>query len=205
MKPPPLIPYTLPYYYNNFFDSGTMDAVKQLLVKLGLARYSEACEAAGYDSLHDFIKLSAGEVTALVSDTGMKKRHGDKLREYLESRRARAGLSAAEWGAVLEINAEISEVDARRFVLRLGGMSLSSKATLVGKLAAGSEDEREALVGFELASMPSLTQLFRDMQEAADAIQLARTVGSGAEAMARADGAAGRSAGVGVLGVFLKA
>ena len=40
----------------------------------------------------------------------------------------------------IEINAELSEVDARRFVLRLGGMSLSSKATLVGKLAAGSED-----------------------------------------------------------------
>ena len=95
---------------------GQTAELREFLQKLNLARYADACEQAGYDDMDDIMGLSMGKVNAMIADTGMRTRHGDRLRAYLEERRARAGLSLVEWGATRSVLAELERALGARMI-----------------------------------------------------------------------------------------
>ena len=59
--------------------SGEMDQVRQLLRKLGLARYAGAFEAAGYDDAAFLMQLSADDAQRVAQTVGMKPGHALKF------------------------------------------------------------------------------------------------------------------------------
>lgn len=60
-----------------------MDEVKDWLITLNLSQYAQKFEEYGYDYMEDIKTLSTAKVEKMITHTGMKLRHADKIREYL--------------------------------------------------------------------------------------------------------------------------
>jgi len=116
------------------------------LGRLRLEQYGVAFEAQGYDDMEDLLEMTPAEVEVMIGDTAMKKRHADRLREWSALRRAKAGLTAAQFG-VLEAALPIPG-DARRhsFLCALGAFGLARKAELANSLAAADDALRDDLL-----------------------------------------------------------